>query len=289
MTAADLAACVTIGIAVRDEGVSIVPLMILRQILFLFLISMAARETFAAESPPELRPGGRFAVRFLEMPPTFYALDQKKHVAAQMTICLPTNYDPARKHPLFIFLTGGNGGTGGNPEVASAITEGRDFICVSVPLFRAPESQAMTRSGMVILTAADGRYMWPFFRTMLGRLEEIVANIDPAHRVLGGFSNGAHAAAALLEASDGEVARRFSAFFFGEGGGKLQHFELLRGKPFLMLSSNAQSRPRAQEICDAAREAGALTAFVFEDVGRHAFPPSAYPAVRAWLRGPAVK
>jgi hypothetical protein len=57
----------------------------------------------------------------------------------------------------------------------------------------------------------------------------------------------------------------------------------------LMVSSNAKSRPRAQEICDAAKAAGAHATLVFHDVGKHDFPASAYPAVREWLRGPALK
>jgi 23S rRNA G2069 N7-methylase RlmK/C1962 C5-methylase RlmI len=68
----------------------------------------------------------------------------------------------------------------------------------------------------------------------------------------------------------------------------MKHFDLLKGKPFLMVSSNAKSRPRAQQICDAAKAAGARAAFICEDVGKHDFPVSAYPAVREWLRGPAM-
>ena len=48
------------------------------------------------------------------------------------------------------------------------------------------------------MRAEDGRYMWPSFKSMLEKLEEVVPNIDPVHRILGGFSNGAHATAALM-------------------------------------------------------------------------------------------
>ena len=56
-----------------------------------------------------------------------------------------------------------------------------------------------------------------------------------------------------------------------------------------MVSSNSKSRPRAQQICDAAKHAGATVTLVFEDIGQHGFPPAAYPAVRTWLRGPAMQ
>jgi hypothetical protein len=161
-----------------------------------------------------------------------------------------------------------------------------------MPLFKVFDTNAGQTNVAVagyIMQEVDGQYMWPYFKTMLERLEKLVPNIDPAHRVLGGFSNGAHATAALIDGSDGEITRRFSAFLVVEGAGKLKHYELLKGKPFLMVSSNAKSKPRAQQICDAAKAAGARTTFIIEDVGKHDFPVSAYPGVRAWLRGPAME
>jgi len=124
---------------------------------------------------------------------------------------------------------------------------------------------------------------------MLAKLDEMVPNIDPAHRVLGGFSNGAHAVQGLIDESDGEIARRFSAFFFADGGGRLEHYDLLKGKPYLMVCANAKARPRAQQICDAANAAGAKATLLIEDIGKHEFPVSAYPAVGSWLRETVMK
>jgi len=261
---------------------------LLRAIAIALLVAAsAATSALAAEPAPNLAPGSTFTVAFPEMPPTFYDLYQKKDVKAQMTGFLPTNYDPGRKHPLLVFLNGGDGGTGSNPGVARTLSAEKDFVCVDVPLFKVTDPKAP--GGDYIMRDPDARYMWPFFRTMLARLEALVPNIDPAHRVLGGFSNGAHATQGLIDQSDGEVARRFSAFLFVEGGGRLQHYDLLKGKPFLMVSSSKKSRPRAQQICDAAKAAGTGASLVSVDVGKHDFPVSAYPAVRAWLRGPAME
>ena len=261
---------------------------LLRLIAAALSITVGATTTMSAAEPtPRLTPGSTFTVPFPEMPPTFYGQWQKKDVKAQMTVFLPFNYQPGRKHPLLVFLYGGDGENGPNPGIARSLCEGKDFICVSVPLFKATDPKAP--GGGYIMRDPDARYMWPFFRTMLAKLEEMVPNIDAAHRVLGGFSNGAHAAQGLIDESDGEITRRFSAFFFVEGGGRLRHYDLLKGKPYLMVSSNAKSRPRAQQVCDAAKAAGARATLVVEDVGKHDFPVSAYPAVRAWLRGPAVE
>lgn len=237
-------------------------------------------------------PGSTLTVQFPEMPPTFYDVYEQKDVKAQMTVFLPRNYDLTRKHPLFVFLNGGDGGIGANPGVARAVTEEQDFVCVSVPLFKAVDykvARANTGGPGFIVTDPDGRRMWPLFRTMLAKLDELVPNLDRTHRVLGGFSNGAHATSALIDESDGEVARQFSAFLCVEGGGKLSRYDLLKGKPFLMVSSNAKSEPRAKQICDAAAAAGAQASLIVEDVGKHDFPVSAYPKVRAWLRGTAMK
>src|SRR5512140_417910 len=247
---------------------------------------------FAAELAPRLVPGTTLTNIFPDMPQTFFAMQQKKNVPAQMTVYLPSNYDPAKKWPLLIWLNGGDGGDGTTLGVARGVTQGRDFICVSVPLFKASLAPVSGPKGPrpgFVMNASDGKVMWPHFRTMLERLEKLVPNIDLAHRVLGGFSNGAHATAALIDSSDGELTRIFSAFVVVEGAGKLEHYERLKAKPFLMLSSNAKSKPRAEQIVEAAKAAGARTTFLFEDVGKHDFPASAYPAVTRWLRGPALE
>ncbi|MEN6401858.1 MAG: hypothetical protein ABFD94_07915, partial [Armatimonadia bacterium] len=238
----------------------------------------------AAATAPRLAPGGWFTIAFPEMPPTLFALWNKRTDPAQMTVFLPRNYDPQREHPLLILLNGSDGGNASNPTLARMLSDEQDFICVALPLFKADLDPAGSGKPLMIVRTPDGQYSWPFYRTMLARLEQLVPNIDPNHRILGGFSNGAHATAALLDGSDGEVARMFSAFMFVEGGGGLERYDLLKGKPFLMLSSNAKSLPRATEISEAAKAAGAQTTLVFEDIGQHGFPPASYPAVKKWLR-----
>lgn len=248
---------------------------------------LAAPVAFSAEPARELAPGASLSFMFPEMPPTFCALYAKKDLKTQMTILLPRNYDPAKKHPLLVQLSGGDGGNGDSLGVARGITGQQDFVCVSMPLFKAVKPGAPGFG--FVMVEQDGKYMWPFFKTMLEKVLATVPNLDPAHRVLGGFSNGAHATAALIDASEGEVTRLFSAFLFVEGGGKLKHYDWLKGKSVMMVSSNSKSKPRAQQILDAAIAAGAKGTFLCEDVGKHDFPVSAYPAVRQWLCGPVMK
>jgi predicted peptidase len=256
-----------------------------RIVLYLLVMFSAIASASAVAPAEKLVPGGTITIPFPDMPPSFSAQVQKQNIKPQITIFIPSNYQRDRKYPLLIFLNGADGGNGVNPGVARALCGGKDFICVGVPLFKATPAKGPSD----LMTDEDAKYMWPYFRTMLTRLDEIVPNIDPAHQVLAGFSNGATATQGLIDQSDGEVARRFSAFFFVGGGGRLQRIDLLKGKAILMVGTFAKSRPRLQEICDTATAAGARASMIIEDTGKHEFPVSAYPSVGSWLRGPGLQ
>lgn len=252
-----------------------------RHAVLLCLALLAWALGAVAQEPPKLLPGHKFTITFPEMPKTFQDQVSKNGKTPMMTVFLPANYDPQRKHPLLIFLNGGDGGAGADPAVARALTEEKDFICVDVPLFKADIKDQIIRDD-------DCKLMWPLYKKMLAKLTELVPNIDPARRVLGGFSNGAHATGGLLDNSDGEAAKWFTAFFFIEGGGRTQRYDLIKGKPLLICYGYqpGRDRPRARvkEFSAVALAAG-VTVSVHEmpDTG-HDFPKTEYPAVRQWLR-----
>ena len=83
--------------------------------LVCYVAASAATSALAVEPAPKLAPSSKFTIVFPDLPPTFYRLDKEEKIPTQMTIFLPTNYDRNRKHPLLIFLEGGNGGGATNP------------------------------------------------------------------------------------------------------------------------------------------------------------------------------
>lgn len=260
-----------------------------RRLLTLALLALAWGwiATPLAPAAPQLRPGATFSVKFPELPTNLTNLMRGRADKPMMTVFLPRNYDPAKKHPLLIFLTGGNGGLGGNPEIARQLTEERDFICVAMPLFKKGLDPALPTSAsrQMIFRDEDYQFMWPVHKKMLEKLESLVPNIDPARRVLGGFSNGGHSTAGMIDQTNGEVARRFSAFLLVEGGQKLAHYELIQGKPVMILYGGIRGRGEMyQQILATAKKGGAkATLYEMKNTG-HAFPVKDYPAVKAWLR-----
>ena len=98
-------------------------------------------DRLGAEEAPQLLPGSTFTVQFPEMPPTFCDLAEKKDVKAQMTVFLPRNYDPQRKHPLFIFLNGSDGGNASNPTTDAANFQITSFAGVDYATRASVQSQ----------------------------------------------------------------------------------------------------------------------------------------------------
>ena len=257
---------------------------------YLVLLFLCAVSLHAAGAAPGLVPGETFSIRFPDLPPTFYRLDTEEKIPTQMTVFLPTNYESNRKHPLLIFLEGGNGGGATNPKAARALSEEKDFVCVILPLFKEkllPKQPPGNGSNIprILMRPEEATYMWPIFKKMLAGLDEVVPNLDPEHQIIGGFSNGAHTIAAMIDDANCDLSQRFSGFFLVEGGMRIQRFEALKGKPILMVWGHERLRAKGQTNCDAALAVGArATLYIMNNVG-HDFPVREYPAVRAWLRG----
>lgn len=203
-----------------------------------------------------------------------------------MTVHLPKNYDADHKFPLLIFLAGGTGGVGDQIGQPLAISENKDFITVNLPLFR--EAEAVKRQTGIFLQHADAQFAWQSYKKMLAKLGEIVPNIDCAHRIIGGFSNGAHTTGGLIEATEGEAAAYFSAFYLVEGGGGLQRFASIKGKPLIILYGAKNGGAWADRMFQAAVADGVNAQVVGMANTGHDFPAVVYPRFRQWLRGPAL-
>ena len=164
-------------------------------------------------------PGEIATVEFpvMSVPPTLYSMVHEETVSPTLTYRLPDGFDPERRYPLLVYVPGFHGGRSGNIGNALTIAGREDWVIASLPLFKTTldrdESQRRDPhrvSGYGTLSRA--------YATMLGRLFELVPNIDTEESAMVGFSNGAMAIAVLVSNNDEFVLSHFHHFCLVDQG-----------------------------------------------------------------------
>ena len=260
-----------------------------------------------AEAPAvKLIPGVPVEFDVPGLPPSMANQMRANRDPARLSIKLPKDYDPARSYPVCVFLSGGDGGMGGEMHLAEPFLGEHGYILCNMPLFKRvvdgePDEQKWS------ITPLDGPYALPVLRTLLDELRRHVPNIDESRSMLAGFSNGAATAALVLWAGDPDLLSRFSTFVLVESGFWLggdedsyarvrfarSAFSGLDGKRVLV-ACGGQTEPadRVPWIRDARATAAALKQAGVEAVDHpmagvgHEFPPEEMEKVRRWILAP---
>ena len=239
--------------------------------------SLGFPEAAPADGPdPRVKPGATFTVGYPDLPETL------AHTPSEMHISIPTDYDPARKHPLFLWINVGTGGAG-DPKIAQDITENKHFVCVSLPLYRTAAGQAKPGISGIHLEASDVPLIWPAYQRMLDDLEKIVPNLHPTKRLAGGGSNGGHAIAFLINETQGGFQKRFGHYFFWEGGDHLQDFKSITGRPALFCWGETSGKSWLAPLATQARTAKVDVETIEMPKVGHVFPEEYYPKFRDWI------
>lgn len=253
-----------------------------------------------------LQPGVPIEFEVASAPPSLAVLFRNNDdKAVRMTIKLPKNYDESRSYPVCLFLSGGDGGTGGELWQAEPFLGAQDYILCNMPLFK----QYVAGSDLdrqLSISPADGPYALAGMRVMLDEIRRLVPNVDEARSVIAGFSNGANAIALMLWAGDSDLLARFGHYIMIEGGFWLgsdsdsssgarfrrADFSGVQGKRVLVVYG-AQQQPAdrvpwvrsAQQTVAALKSAGIdATGQSMPNVG-HDFPAAEMDRARAWLLG----
>ncbi|VGO22206.1 hypothetical protein [Pontiella sulfatireligans] len=213
-----------------------------------------------------IKPGTTYYVNFPELGQTW------KDEPAKAGIYFPTDYSPDKTYPMLVWFGGGAGTN--NPKKAAAITEGKGYICIALP-YRTDKGEE----------AGGWQTPWPYYQTMLKKLETLAPNADPQKRVAGGYSSGGAAVMHQLGHSNEAFQNYFHAFIPAGAGWPMGGLESIKGRPMLaIIGANDKRRVNFEKLDEAAREAGVdITFLVLEGVG-HKFPETSYPQVREWLR-----
>lgn len=172
----------------------------------------------AGEPEVKLIPGVQVEFEVPGAPPSLADLKRASGAkAARMAVKLPANYQAGRSYPVLVFLSGGDGGTGGELHQAEPFLGSADYILVNLPLFK-QDVAGETYDQQVVVTPFDAPRAVPAFRVLLDELRRRVPNIDESRSVLAGFSNGAYGVALILWSGDQDLVSRFGSFVMIEGG-----------------------------------------------------------------------
>ena len=251
----------------------------------------------APEPAPNLKPGMRMILKFPELPRTLYAMQSEQEATTQAYLALPENYSPERKFPLFVFLYGGHGGPAAGPGRGQQIMENKDCIFVNLPLFKKKIDPDGPFKGLLITTDQDGEVICRAYAAMLKKIYATIPNIDTAHNIIGGMSNGAHSIVAMFEKGDAYLMGKFQNLILVEGGYySIKTFDRYRGKGILYLYGDyagqndwlgkkmREDLPKAVKKLEDAIAANQLnaTGLVMKDTG-HDMPPKFNADVKTWL------
>jgi hypothetical protein len=244
-----------------------------------------------------LEPNATLRFDFPDLPDTLMSAASGERHPAVLTARLPENYSHEGEFGLMVFLGGGAGGRGTDPSEARAIAGPRDFVAVSMPLFKRSLDKKEPYGG-VMVSMDDFDIISAAYGPMLSRLLKAVPNIRPERSAMGGFSNGAHAAAVMLAGQDGFVLSHFRLFYFVDGGMGPLAANVFQKTPMkrcrlLMLCGEKPVGDPDREFCIlttrglawAAQDCHVdLTTVMMRGHG-HEFPDSYRKLVGQWVRG----
>lgn len=240
-------------------------------------------------SRPALAPGQVITWSMPELPPTLYSIVEDKPADPLVTVYLPADYAPDRKFPLAVFVSGAHGSAGDHAGFARSIVGDTGYICVGLPSFKGTieplkEDKSNYWSRMFI-RPSEGPCIWRSYKLILEKLYREIPNIDREQSVFGGFSNGAHIAAAFLSNPDEAQAflTYFRRFVLVEGATQLKPATDLTGVRILLMRGGAADKDILRNVKPALDAAGATwTEHVMPNVG-HDYPPDAKAETRKWI------
>ena len=250
-----------------------------------------------SKTETHLKPGTRMILKFPELPQTLHAMQSGQEAVTQAYLALPENYSPERKFPLFVFLYGGHGGPGAGPGRGQQIMENKDCIFVNLPLFKKKIDPDGPFKGLLITTEQDGETICQAYTAMLKKIYATIPNVDTAHNIIGGMSNGGNSIVAMFENGDAYLMNTFKNLVLIEGGWhSIKTFDRYRGKGILYLYGDyamqddwlgkkmREELPKAVKKLDEAITAHQLnaTGLVMKDTG-HDMPSKFNADVKAWV------
>lgn len=247
----------------------------------------------------KLAPGEITEINFPEasLPPTLYTMMTGKEEASCMEVRLPDDYDPAKTYPLLVYVPGLHGGPKGNIGNAQAIAGPKGWIVASVPLFKKTVDRSEPAGGILVSTE-DYPTISKAYQIMLGKLFDLVGNIDRERSAMVGFSNGAITIGVLLSNHDEFILTHFKNFcLVDQGMFHLTdlHKNYAKDCRYLILVGDREDMGRELKIRQGKLQQDSwkllnvnLTCQIMKDTG-HEFNAPQMDIVGRWLKGESLK
>jgi hypothetical protein len=242
----------------------------------------------------ELIPGKITDITFpkADLPPTLYTMTRGTEAPPCLQVRLPDDFEPAKTYPLLVYVPGLDGGPKGNIGNAVKIAGKQGWIAASLPLFKKSIDRNEVAGG-ILVSMEDYPTISKAYQIMLGRLFELVPNIDREKSAMVGFSNGSLTIAVLLSCHDEFILTHFKNFCLVDHG--MFHLTDLHKKyakdcRYLILVGDQEDMGRELKIRqskllqDSWKLLGVnLTYQIMKDTG-HEFEDRHMELVGRWLR-----
>jgi hypothetical protein len=226
-------------------------------------------------------------IEFPKLPHTMYYMVLGLNPIPMASVYLPADYSIDRKFPVVLWIDGGMGSSGEGARWLSEIYGKKGFIYINLPQFVKELEPLLPDSSnywqrLMLRYKPDNEIIWSSYKTMLDSIWSLVPNIDKANSFMGGFSNGGHTTAILLNRPNAEITRYFNKFIFIEGGVGLQNYKVLKGKSVIYMQGG-KSPDWVRPMFQNAKDEGALASFVLMEGYGHEFPKPYQEVLKKWL------
>lgn len=185
------------------------------QIGFIVFFISTNNDSFSVE----LSPGKISDIYFPQedFPKTLYSMFNETEAAPCLRVRLPDDYDPSVNYPLLLYVPGFHGGEKGNIDNAIKIGGTLGWITASLPLFKQDIDRDEVAEG-VIISFQDYPILSDAYKKMIGKLFDLIPNINREKSAMVGFSNGAIAIAILVSNHDEFILTHFKNFCLVDQG-----------------------------------------------------------------------
>jgi len=227
-----------------------------------------------SELDPRIKPGETFRVEMPDLAKTFTGK------TAGFTVSIPTDFNYPEPVPVLVFLNGGSGDE--NIKGAKSIADVKRYVLVSFPY-----TSEIQKDGPLGQIESNMKLIESYHGAMLEKLQTLIPNLSPTHRIIAGSSNGAHIVGSALVMDWDCYLNFFRSFMLWEGGGSIsRNFKAAKGKRYCSWAgwgSDSESKLFAMGVAKAMDDSRMLVTQEEVSGAGHGMNKNVSMAMRKWV------